>query len=47
MVHHYLELPPKDAEGSCNDHSLFHWAKPDSASEKNMEKVMKEWFLLP
>jgi hypothetical protein len=42
-----MELPPLDSKGERNDHGLFHWAKPDSACERGMEKVMKEWFLLP
>jgi hypothetical protein len=41
-----MVLPPKDSKGDVNDHSLYHWAKPDAACERSMEEVVKEWFLL-
>jgi hypothetical protein len=47
FVCRYLELPPQDSQGARIDHSLFHWAKPDALGDQNMEKVMKDWFLLP
>jgi hypothetical protein len=45
-VQRYVELPPRDSRGEPHDHSLYNWAKHDSACELSMEKVMKEWFLL-